>query len=469
MIDGREQLIRRLGGTTSIAACAQLVCDHLVAAGYPLISIYLCRSDRLRCFGASGYSQVLDGFPPVAGVISATVRTGQAHSIEVASSEIYLKAAPSVVAEVCVPITQHGTTIGALNIESPQPLPPEVVDLATDLAGLFAERVQQLGGLPEPTGWMYLADQATRLVQIDEPDRLFQEALAIAESLSGAESSMLAVGSATEGFEVAATRGPLGDELRGLPEQSLREIGQWVDGPMVCYTVGSSAGERFAGFDRLGDAGMGTLVVIALARGTEQIGYLVVADRRASMPSTELVEQLELLGSLVSSALSNARHLATLRDLASRDPLTGLGHNVAFGDRLHSVRADGALHAVLAIDVDHFKAVNDTHGHEHGNQVLRDLASAMSAAIRVEDALFRTGGDEFAAVVAVASREEALAIARRMEEAARRVGTSVSIGVALADDGTGDDIYARADAALYRAKSAGRDITVLAAAAVDPV
>lgn len=456
-------------GTTSIAACAQLVCDHLVACGYPLISIYLCRSDRLRCFGASGYSQVLDGFPPVAGVISATVRTGQPHVVDVEHSDIYLKAAPSVVAEVCVPILLHGETIGALNIESPNPLPPELADQATDLAQLFADRLQQLGGLSEPTGWMFLADQATRLVHIDEPERLFSEALAIAEALSGAESSMLAVGSASEGFEVAATSGNLSDELRGLPEQSLREIGQWVDGPMSCYTVGSSAGERFAGFDRLGDAGMGTLVVIAMARGSEQIGFFVVADRRASKPSTELVEQLELLGSLVSSALSNARHVATLRDLASRDPLTGLGHNVAFGDRLHSVRSSGSLHAVLAIDVDHFKAVNDTYGHEHGNKVLRDLASAMSAAIRVNDALFRTGGDEFAAVVAVNSRDEALAIARRMEAAARRLGTSVSIGVALADDSAGDDTYARADAALYRAKHAGRNGTVLAVATVDPV
>lgn len=457
-----------MSASSSIAACAQLVCDHLVACGHPLISLYLCRSDRLRCFGASGYSQVLDGFPPLAGVISATVRTGQPHIVDVDTSDIYLKAAPSVVAEICVPIVLDGTTIGALNIESPQKLPAALVDQAADLAALFADRVRQLGGIPQPTGWMYLADQATRLVRLEDPERLFDEALTIAENLSGAESSMLAVGSTADGFTVTHARGSLGNELRGLPEQSLREIGQWVDGPMACYTVGSTDGERFAGFDRLGDAGMGTLVVIALARGTDQIGFLVVADRRASMPSTELVEQLELLGSLVSSALTNARHVAALRDLARRDPLTGLGHNIAFGERLHQARSSGTLHAVLAIDVDHFKTVNDTHGHEHGNQVLRDLAHAMSAAIRTDDALFRTGGDEFAAVVAVASQSEALGIARRMEEAARQVGTSVSIGVALADDGHTDDLYARADAALYRAKHAGRDVTVLDASMAEP-
>ena len=137
---------------------------------------------------------------------------------------------------------------------------------------------------------------------------------------------------------------------------------------------------------------------------------------------------------------------------------------MAFGERLLSVRKVDGMCAVLAIDVDHFKTVNDTFGHEHGDRVLRELADAMSTAIRCDDALFRIGGDEFAAVVAVSSREEAMAVAGRMEEAARRVGTPVSIGVALDEGGEGDDLYARADAALYRAKHAGRNLTVIASA-----
>lgn len=216
-----DQLSRRLATTTSIAACAQLVCDHLVALGYPLISIYLCRSDRLRCFAASGYSQVLDGFPPVAGVISATVRTGQAHAIDVALSHVYLKAAPSVVAEVCVPIKVAGSSIGALNIESPTPLGPEALRLAGECSDLFARRLVELGGLPTPTGWMYLADQATRAVQIEDPDRLYGAALEIASELSGAESGMVVVGSRTRlhgsrcaGLAAAAAAGPASEQPR---------------------------------------------------------------------------------------------------------------------------------------------------------------------------------------------------------------------------------------------------------------
>ncbi|MDP2292378.1 MAG: diguanylate cyclase [Actinomycetota bacterium] len=460
----RADVRTRLSSTASIAAAAQVVCEALREHGYHLVSVYLCRSDRLRCFAAIGYSQVLDGFPSVSGVIAATVRTGQPHVVEVAQSEIYLKAAPSVVAEVCVPIAVDGTVVGALNIESQSPLADDTAHVAAEYASMFAQRLTELGGLPEPTGWMYLADQATRIVQIEDDERLFTEALDIAAQLSGAESGMVAVGDSRTGFSVVAVKGDLGEELMRLPSETLNEIGGWVDGPKACYTLGDTGGETFAGFERLRDAGLGLLLVIALERGSEQLGFLVVADRTSATPSAELVEQLELLGSLVSSALSNARHLALLRDLARRDPLTGLGHHVAFGERLLSVRKVDGMCAVLAIDVDHFKTVNDTFGHEHGDRVLRELADAMSTAIRCDDALFRIGGDEFAAVVAVSSREEAVAVAGRMEEAARRVGTPVSIGVALDEGGEVDDLYARADAALYRAKHAGRNLTVIASA-----
>ena len=459
-----DQLSRRLATTTSIAACAQLVCDHLVALGYPLISIYLCRSDRLRCFAASGYSQVLDGFPPVAGVISATVRTGQAHAIDVALSHVYLKAAPSVVAEVCVPIKVAGSSIGALNIESPTPLGPEALRRAGECSDLCARRLVELGGLPTPTGWMYLADQATRVVQIEDPDRLYGAALEIASELSGAESGMVVVGSRTRGFTAVAAQGLLRPQLLALPASSLAEIGAWVDGPLACYTVGSVDGEWFVGFDRLRDAGLGMLVVIALVRGSEQLGFFVVADRRASTPSTELVEQLELLGSLVSSVLTNVRDHETLRDLARRDPLTGLEHNTAFGERLDALRRRAASYAVLAIDVDHFKNVNDTYGHEHGNTVLRTLAQALVAALPAQDLLFRTGGDEFAAVLEAASLQDAMRVAAGLEHAARCVGTPVSIGVAFDEEGGSPDLYVRADEALYRAKRAGRNVTVLAGA-----
>ncbi|MDO8362390.1 MAG: diguanylate cyclase [Actinomycetota bacterium] len=455
-------LRQRLQTTASISACAQLVCDHMVAMGYPLLSVYLCRSGRLRCFGATGYSQVLDGFGPLTGVIAGTVRSGEPRVVDVETSDEYLKAAASVVAEVCVPITVNGETVGALNIESRHRLGPEALVDATLAASMFAGRLADLGGVPVPTGWMYLADQAAQLVQIEEPNQLLDAALDVALQLSGADSGMVAVGNRHDGLRPVAGRGPLGDALLGLSPERLGEIGQWLDGPLACYSWGAPDGEWFVGFDHLRQAGLGMIVAVALVRGEEQLGYIVITDRRATTPSTELVEQLELLAGLVSSSLANARHMETLRDMARRDPLTGLGHQLAFSDRLLQMQQARSSFAVLAIDVDHFKSVNDTHGHEHGDRVLRGLAGAMSGAMRADDCLFRTGGDEFAAILVVSSEEEARMVAGRLEDAARTAGAPVSIGVAYQHSGRGADLFARADEALYQAKRAGRGVTVFA-------
>lgn len=459
-----DLLRKQLQRATNLSACAQTVCDHLVAMGFPLPSVYLVRSGRLRCFGASGYFQVRDGFPPLAGIISATVRSGEPHVVEVRTSDIYLPASDIVEHEVCVPIFLDGSTVGAVNIESPTALPADTAQLAATVAAVFATRMAELGGIPQPTGWQFVADQATRLVDLDNEDELFEVTLDTALALSGADTGMVVIGSRATGFTPAIARGVLADELAALSQHSLAAIGEWMDGPLSVYTVGAVEDEWFPGSDALRRAGLGSVVVTAINRGDEQLGYIMVTDRHGSVPATETVEQMELLGSLASSALSNARHLASLRDMTRRDPLTGLGHHVSFGEALHHARHHHASYAVLAIDVDHFKHVNDNHGHEHGDRVLRDLAAALGVAVSGDDSLFRIGGDEFAAIVAVDTEDEALAIAQRLSDSARQVGTPVSIGVAFNRAHEPSDLYTRADEALYVAKRLGRDRSVIAEA-----
>lgn len=457
-----DHLRQRMQATTTLTACAHTVCDHLVAMGCPLPSLYLVRSGRLRCFGASGYFQVRDGFPPVSGVISATVRTGQPHIVDVRSSDLYIAASDIVEHEVCVPIFLHDAPVGALNIESSSPLADDIVELATEVAGIFTQRMLELGGIPRPTGWQFVADQAARLVEIDSEHELFESTLEVALAISAADSGMVAVGNRLDGFTTVLSRGSLAGVLSSFPPGSLSAIGDWVDGPLSVYTVGAVEGEWFPGSQLLRQAGVGTVIVTALARGDEQLGYIMVTDRRGYAPATDVVEQLELLGSLASSTLSNARHLASLRDMARRDPLTGLGHNLAFGEALHRARLQDERYAVLAIDVDHFKTVNDTHGHEQGDRVLRDVAATMESVVRTHDALFRIGGDEFAAIVTVESADEAMTIADRLADAARRAGAPVSIGIAYSGAHGASDLYARADEALYIAKRAGRGCNVMA-------
>jgi len=163
-------------------------------------------------------------------------------------------------------------------------------------------------------------------------------------------------------------------------------------------------------------------------------------------------------------AMAVARRAAA--DRARRDPLTGLADRALLHERLAAALASvrqgpGAL-AVLFVDLDGFKAVNDRHGHQTGDGVLVDVARRLQAAVRPRDIVARYGGDEFVIVCEQVDPDEAHAIANRL--AARlaepigidgaRVPVGASIGVAITRDArvTPPRLVARADADMYRVK-----------------
>jgi diguanylate cyclase (GGDEF)-like protein len=117
------------------------------------------------------------------------------------------------------------------------------------------------------------------------------------------------------------------------------------------------------------------------------------------------------------------------------------------------------------VDVDRFKAVNDEHGHQVGDEVLCQLATALRRAVRQEDVVARYGGEEFVVLLPDAGEDQAVAVAERLRAAAgevSRLPTTISVGVAVLDPGAGGaGLVARADTALYEAKRAGRDQVVL--------
>lgn len=158
---------------------------------------------------------------------------------------------------------------------------------------------------------------------------------------------------------------------------------------------------------------------------------------------------------------------------ATTDFLTGTANRRSFmqrtGTELERLRRHPEGNAALAvIDIDHFKAVNDTYGHAGGDEVLKHLVRVVAAAVRPTDLLGRTGGEEFALLLPDTDLTEALHLAERIRAtiAARpfaapggRIPVTISIGIsdlAGGDAGT-DDVFARADFALYDAKNAGRN------------
>jgi diguanylate cyclase (GGDEF)-like protein len=158
--------------------------------------------------------------------------------------------------------------------------------------------------------------------------------------------------------------------------------------------------------------------------------------------------------------------LERLDRLAHTDGLTGLPNRRAWLDVLRralaaSARTGDRVHVAM-LDLDDFKAINDTHGHLAGDRLLRELAAAWQPQVRACDALARFGGDEFALLLCGCGDAEAEEIAERLREAAPP-GHTVSAGVARWDgEEHADDLLARADAALYSAKAGGRDRVSLA-------
>ncbi len=182
-----------------------------------------------------------------------------------------------------------------------------------------------------------------------------------------------------------------------------------------------------------------------------------------------------LFASVFFLAMTMERREAEQRSFALSDPLTSLLNRRAFGDfAQRMVRRSGLRDpmALLVLDLDHFKQVNDQHGHEVGDRMLKAFAEASEDSVRPTDQLFRMGGEEFCFVLSSTSLDEAIAVAERIrrafegvavETASGPAATTVSIGIAATSFAIDIEVLlAAADAAMYEAKSRGRNRVVVA-------
>ena len=158
-----------------------------------------------------------------------------------------------------------------------------------------------------------------------------------------------------------------------------------------------------------------------------------------------------------------------LAAMAWSDGLTGLANRRRFDHDLAMYDRGKFPVSSVMIDVDHFKNVNDTFGHERGDEVLRQVASVLGDHVRYDDVVYRYGGEEFCILLPGASRNDAIGVGQRIVEAARRITLpdgshlTVSVGVAHDKGATASESFRSADQALLAAKDAGRDQAVDAA------
>jgi diguanylate cyclase (GGDEF)-like protein len=186
----------------------------------------------------------------------------------------------------------------------------------------------------------------------------------------------------------------------------------------------------------------------------------------------EAYAEVSLLSLILRDISEQKRREAELAHLAHHDALTGLFNRRRFQEelasRLAQVRRYGTQGALLFIDVDGLKTINDTFGHQAGDTILRDIAALFQTQLREVDILARLGGDEFAVLISAQDAQHAPAVAERLLEAVRhhvavvagrRLQSTISIGIALIPQhgSTSDEVLEHADLALYQAKTAGRN------------
>ena len=258
------------------------------------------------------------------------------------------------------------------------------------------------------------------------------------------------------------------------------DIQDLLDGPdLILLEVVDGLPGYLEAISRLGPR---SLVVLPLRFRRQLVGILVLGDRGGATAGAEQQLQLRRLADQVAIAVANARMLEQVRSLAYFDSLTGLPNRLSYKERLaqalEQARRNGKLVAAFFIDLDHFSRINDTLGHEAGDQLLQQVALRLRASCRdredevgpAQEALAadvaRLGGDEFTVIMTGLSRaEDAGKLARRILSSlahaipvgGQEIFVTASIGIAIyPDDGQDlETLLMHADTAMYKAKEHG--------------
>jgi diguanylate cyclase (GGDEF)-like protein len=458
-----DDVTAALHGATTVSDACRGTVDALAEHAGAMVAALMRVHDHLRCIAAAGAWSVFSSVRTDAGVVGRVYRTGETVALTDTSADPdYVSLAVEATMEICAPLHgADGRPIGALNVEwtdGPEDLAAwqPVVEASARLLG---SRIAELGGPPTEAAGEQLLRHALVMSSAADEQQLLERSLAAAREVSGLATPLLVLTN-RPGPRVCldpAAPTELGERLAGLDPAVLGAIALRAQRNGASYTLGDPRDLATLGFEALVEAGVRSMITVPVGpRAKPHSGVLLVVDDVVSQPSAATVTLLELLAAQAWTSLERLRTLRQLRERATSDPLTGLRHQGPFDERL--TRSVPGRTALLAIDIDRFKHINDTYGHEAGDRALVDLAHTLQQTLRAQDELYRIGGDEFAAVVEVRQMREATGVAERLVIAARGIGYPISVGVALQRQGeTPKQTLRRADAALYEVKQTGRD------------
>lgn len=287
-----------------------------------------------------------------------------------------------------------------------------------------------------------LVDATIRMARVSEPRQTANLVAELAVNLLGASSSLVML-SPSEG-----AMQPAGSHRWEMGVEGAHELEEGAERALATGEITRRADGTLAFIPLISAAGPQGLIVLTGIGGHERLldSFTSGLARTFATQATVAFERVRATQSLV--------------DASFRDPLTGVGNRR---------RADAALElvttgdAVVIVDLDNFKAVNDSQGHQAGDQVLQSLARLLAGSVREVDVVARFGGEEFLLVLRGVG-PKALTAMERLAEWWRNHGqaTTWSAGIAVNHPGEGpSDTLARADAALYQAKAGGRNLVIL--------
>ncbi len=485
--DSRISYIDPLGGgavtSGTLAGAGEtiraFVQDLAASLGHCSITLYAREGDMLVPRAHAGLGALIERAPVGRGVLGRVVRTARAELVpDVRAAGEARPFVAGIASAIVAPVGEGEAVVGVLDVQSTEQLTArdrDLLEVASRQASRTMLRAEQYeANARRAARAETLLEAGIAFAASLDPDAVAGTVLDQMARLVASDGAALLLAGEDGRLRLADGRGPfaldaaLFDGVAPEEFSLTREMAR-TGTPFLVSDIAA----HFGGAVPAAYGWLGSVIAVPLAAGGRLLGAALIGAREHAEYTPEDAAAAAELARHAGIALRNAQMHAAMAKAAETDPLTGLPNRRALMDRLNRevARAKRYDHSIglLFFDLDRFKAINDTHGHQFGDRVLKELAQIALRSVRSIDLVARYGGEEFVAVLPETDGAQALVVAERLRQNVLRhpftlptgatASVTISVGVAVypGSAATMDDLVRAADEALYKAKAGGRN------------